>query len=268
MTVELYILAGQSNAGGNGELTELSSFTGTRVRSLDMPQHEALFSINYHNGPMQNNTSDRLHHGGFVPLVPGQSELNGRHPDLFGPEVSFLDRMSCLREAPLALMKYYVNGASLVRDFNPASGSAGGGAFQGLMKSLDAAGRWMRSHRKRFSWKGMLWFQGETDAEAEALALAYEVNLSALLQAVRRRVRNPGLPVVIFQTQNLRGAWTKTVRSAQARVARSNPMTDLIDTTPQRRHMRDHVHYRGAAHVAFGRKGAERMHALLEKRSR
>lgn len=263
MTRELYILTGQSNAGGNGSLAELPTFCGEHGQPLDAPQPDVLFSLNYHDGEHQNDSGDPLHHGAFGPLVPGQTELNGRHPELFGPEISLLDRLSVLRSAPLALVKYYVNGASLGGPFNANPTADDGGAFRGLINSLDAATAWLAANDCRFEWKGLLWFQGETDAGHQAMAADYQANLMTLIAAVRAHLDRPDLPVVIYQTQNLTGDWTTEVQRAQANVAAADPRIALVDTALQIPNMRDHVHYRAAAHIDFGREGATLIDRLL-----
>ncbi len=262
-THELYILTGQSNAGGNGLVSELSQFKGERGQTLDAPQNNVLFSVHYHDGNSQTNPADPLVNGAFEPLVPGQTELNGGHPDLFGLEVSFLDRMQALRPGPVALMKYFVNGASLDGPFNPDPQVEDGGACRGLLSSIDAAAAWLGAHDGPFAWKGMIWFQGETDAEHAAMAAAYQGNLARLIARVRDHTGECDLPVLIYETQNRTASWTPIVQAAQANVAASDPEITLVDTTPQIVNMRDHVHYNAPAHVAFGKEGATQMHELL-----
>lgn len=114
---------------------------------------------------------------------------------------------------------------------------------------------------------GLVFMQGESDADSEATADAYEANLTAFIAAVRAELNEPALPVVIGQVYTGEGAFKPErigkIHAAQARVAAAVPRVRLVPTDDLK--LKDHVHYDPASAAVLGERFAAALVELLEK---
>jgi hypothetical protein len=96
------------------------------------------------------------------------------------------------------------------------------------------------------------WMQGESDAEYESTADAYEANLISLIAAVRASFNNPNLPFIYGRIGDQSGLpYLSTVRAAQDAVAQLIPNVYEVDTDglPLRP---DNLHYTSDGEIELG----------------
>ncbi|MEM7247835.1 MAG: sialate O-acetylesterase [Acidobacteriota bacterium] len=110
--------------------------------------------------------------------------------------------------------------------------------------------------------RGLIWFQGESDAWDGRTREQYETDFERLLSQLRSDLDSPELPVVAAQlgTENSADALWLGVQEAQRRVVARDPFTALITTVDQTRH--DSVHFDNAGYKTIGSRFAQAMRAL------
>jgi len=175
-TIDLFIWAGQSNAQGwQGD----AEFYPSDPDSLD-----SQIRLNY---TFIGSTSSN----GWVQLQPQEGRFASGH---FGPEVTF-GRM--LKEAGYnpAIFKYTRGSTSIHSDWL-APGE--GGYYDAMVADLDTAITDLESQGLTVIIKGLIWIQGESDAETHALASAYESGLLSIISDLRNHVvGNSTLPIIL-----------------------------------------------------------------------
>jgi len=175
-TIDLFIWAGQSNAQGwQGD----AEFYPSDPDSLD-----SQIRLNY---TFIGSTSSN----GWVQMQPQEGRFASGH---FGPEVTF-GRM--LKEAGYnpAIFKYTRGSTSIHSDWL-APGE--GGYYDAMVADLDTAITDLESQGLTVIIKGLIWIQGESDAETHALASAYESGLLSIISDLRNHVvGNSTLPIIL-----------------------------------------------------------------------
>lgn len=155
----MYLVLGQSNAFGNGSIQELPASWWA---------------------PLPNTVA---FNGSQWPLL----EPGVLHPTLFGPELSFGARAGANRN--VGIIKVAVPGTNLANDWSPqVAGSL-------YFKALDAV-RTAKTTRP-IKVVGVLWMQGESDAQNEAMATNYGANLISFIQSLRRDLGDQSIPVAV-----------------------------------------------------------------------
>lgn len=258
---DLYIMSGQSNAGGNGDISQLTT-NGYNGSDLSQPQTDVLFQLNYHDSRTLPATTHVFQPLGS--LAPGQTSGNNMH----GPEISFADRMKNIKpDRGVAIVKYYVDGAGIFK-FDKATSkrtniSNENNAWDGLTNSIDYVLQQAESLNLKFNPAGFVWFQGESDSSGQA-AIDYETKLTTFLSDVRSYVNDADLPVVIIESQNLGATDTDKLNFATSveNVVAAQQHTRLVDTSHLTSRMNGNVHWYGAEHVIFGKQVADEMKLL------
>lgn len=220
-SVDVYILAGQSNMVGLGITSELPP-------EFQAPQNDVLFNV--------------LHvTNGWTTLRPGGGAE-------FGPEITF-GRHTADLQAPnsIALYKFAVGATSLAVDWDPDAGPLYPQLMQGLRDAVDA----LRQAGHQPQIKAMLWMQGESDALSADWAAAYETNFTNFISRVRSDVGVEALPFVFGQIYAPTLPFRNVVRAAQARVAAHVPGATMIltDDLPV---YNDRLHYNTAGLMGMG----------------
>lgn len=144
----VFLVLGQSNAFGNGVIRELPA-------NWWSPQ-----------------PNTQVFQGNQWPLL----EPGVLHPMLFGPELSFGARAGA--SGKVGIIKVTVPATSLANDWSPqVAGSL-------YFKTLDAVQTAKTTRPVKVV--GVLWMQGESDAQDAAMAGNYGANLTAFVQSMRR----------------------------------------------------------------------------------
>jgi len=203
MKAKLFLLGGQSNMLGSGEIKELAP-----------PYNTALAAIRIWNGEK-----------GWVCLGPGHDGRDG-----FGPDISFGHEISkIMPDDDVRLIKYAAGGTALYDDWSP---EMKGPQYTAFMATATAALDDLRNSNTEFDIVAMLWFQGESDA-LEGQADSYEANLVNFISHMRDQFESPRMPFIIARVLSFYGGETgqaKIVRDAQVRIGESDPYAAWFDT--------------------------------------
>jgi hypothetical protein len=190
---KVFLLAGQSNMAGEGNVADLTA-----------PYNTPLSEVKFWN-----NSQWVALRGGFG---------DGTSGTLFGPEIGFGHRLHELYpKDDIYLVKYGLTSTNLAVDWNPN----GAGIRYNIFKSTaDAALKNLANAGLSPTIAGMIWMQGENDALNSTYAAAYRNNLVNLISTVRSQFSTPDMPFVDGRVLACYGTQTDSdlVRNAQMTV--------------------------------------------------
>ena len=170
---DLYLLMGQSNMSGRGLLDELPS----RYRTMD-----AAISV-YGNDGVWRVASE--------PLDVATNQIDTVSADMaagVGPGLVFARTMSGSRPGRrIGLVPCAKGGSSITQWARSASRETLYGSCLARAREAQARGRIA----------GILWYQGESDADTQADADAWPGRFSNMMDTFRRDLGEPGLPLVV-----------------------------------------------------------------------
>ena len=228
--IDVYVLAGQSNAFGLARWSELPA--ADRVTAPG-----SLYYRPYDGG-------------GFGAVRP----IGGK----FGPEIGFTQAYYERSGRMPAIVKHAIGGTTLAEDWNAATGPLLGELVEAVETAMDA---WtLQGYHPHL--RGILWMQGEHDARDRVMAEAYEDNLRAFSRAARVALGRKELTFVAGRIAVPNHPYRDLVRDAQASVRG----VKMIDTDGI--HLRsDMVHYDSAGQLALGRLFAEQFFDKIPAKS-
>ena len=258
--VDVYLVAGQSNMTGQGVLANL--------QSGQVPDPRPWL---YHSANLKSSAEPFT----WAPLRPA-SETREK----FGPEVSFGNRMQeRTRYRPVALIKHAFTATNLASDWNPGKDGNDrahrGAQFQILVGTVDAGMKALREKGFDPTIRGMIWQQGESDADATEWAVGYAANLSHFIARVREQFQAPDMVFVygFVLPPPCHSLWRDTIRTAQGAIdqdsgspfAVKNAFAVYTDDLSHRANdpntldPSDHIHLGTAGIWELGRRMAETM---------
>jgi lysophospholipase L1-like esterase len=172
-TTKVFLLAGQSNMAGYMTGLPSAAYSGTQ------PVH----FWNYSNN-------------GWVDLRPGFGDTAND----IGPEVGFGYALnhSIFPNDDIYLIKWGVDSTSLAGQWNP---NGSGSAYNTFKSRVNAAMANLAGQSPVIA--GMIWMQGETDANNITYANAYSANLTNLIAKVRSDFSTPNMPFVVGRITDL-----------------------------------------------------------------
>lgn len=175
--IDLFILAGQSNAQGwMGDATHYPKDPGGVDKSIRfywvVPRHSSS--------------------GGEWTSLKAQG---GRFKDgHFGPEVTFTRSLKKAGYNP-ALFKYSLGSTSIASNWK---GPGDGKMYDRMTEEFNEAISLLHKQGHKVKVRGFVWIQGESDAKTPEMASAYEVRLKKLIDDLRQNVTtNPSLVVIL-----------------------------------------------------------------------
>lgn len=265
--IDVYLIDGQSNATGQGYLKNLPPGVAPDPRVL-------LF----HSGTPHLDSGATPY--AWIPLRQASES-----PDRFGPELGFGNRLQELEPTHrIALIKHAHSGTNLFAQWAPGTDAGDrahwGQQFAIFVETVDAGLVALRAQGHAPAVRGMIWQQGENDADKEgAHAAAYGKNLAAFIARVREQFHAPDLIFVygyMLPPPNDQPG-RDSVRAGERDVDQDSgsPLatrgafvvaTDDLDhraTDPGTRYPNDHLHFGTAGTFELGRRMAEKMHAVL-----
>jgi hypothetical protein len=162
----------------------------------------------------------------------------------FGPEISVgQDLVNAGLYSTVAGVKAVENGAFLAtqaeipaaadvnNNWNPSTAEQSGVYGSDYWAMLGDVAAAQQSYGQPTQVAAFFWMQGESDAEYESTADAYEANLISLIAAVRASFNNPNLPFIYGRIGDQSGMpYLSTVRAAQDAVAQLIPNVYEVDT--------------------------------------
>lgn len=242
-TLDVYVLAGQSNMDGWGYVTGLPP-------SLQVGQPDVRL---YWSG-----------NGAWTDLQPASYGIAYGY-DVFGPEVTFGRFLADLDPSqPVALIKHAVGGTALYDYWYPGTSrydTSQGAGYRDLLATIDAATAELDAEGQDWRFAGFLWMQGESDAfYTEEIAEAYEQNLESFVARVRADLDAPELPFVLGRIHCSTCVYPDIVREGQQAVADSDPLVYAFDTDDLPINA-DNIHYDAPGMRALGERFAQ---ALLD----
>lgn len=174
---DVYLLTGQSNMSGRGLIEELT----TEERVAD-PAIQ-LYGNDEKTRPALDPLDDAT---GQVDAVSSDVNIAAVGPGLF-----FARAMRALRDRPILLVPC-AKGGSSIGQWKP------GGGRDTLYGSCLARARAVGGKIK-----GVLWYQGETDAGREGSAQAWKASFETLVARFRQDLGDKRLPIVIVQLADM-----------------------------------------------------------------
>lgn len=201
----VFIVAGQSNARGNGKTSELS------LSRMSIPSN-----LQVYNGFFRLQSFGDLDH--------------------FGPELMFSRKIALTHpDQKIIIVKYAVPGTSLYAwspDWTPELASVTNNADKGplyhnLLTRIHAA-----TDGKDVEFGGMLWVQGERDSHSQIAADNYLINLQYLVYRLRTDIGKPDMPFLLAQINPRvnRFQYVNIVRNAQNIAPSAIPYCTVIST--------------------------------------
>ena len=264
-TYKLYFLGGQSNMVGYGFVEELPDELNSGIENVMIFAGQSAYDGDRTGGK-----------GVWAPLQPGHGKgftTDGRSiqlSDRFGPELSFGVVLSAnTPETGIALVKYALGGTGLAPgvghgSWHPTQKNGNGlNQFDHALKTLrnalsdrDIDGDGVRD---RLVPAGIVWMQGESDANRNLeTAEAYEENLTHLVRALRRTLKDDELPVVIGKITDSGMSddgsvmdYIANVQAAQASFVAADRCVELVAVTENLNYL-DRYHYDTDGFIQLG----------------
>ena len=184
-TVDIFILAGQSNANGRGVITDLTAEQKTQEGMFFYSWHRWLnnattISTQYYSGWQNQTVAGQTRSGNSSVNGGNYSETFG-NSDWFGPELGFAARAKAinLTENKLGILKYVVDGSALITDPNTTyqvsdwdtttNTDSDGDCWRGFQRALANAVTSLQNAGHTPNFRGMIWWQGENGTNATDL---------------------------------------------------------------------------------------------------
>ncbi|MDM8001762.1 MAG: sialate O-acetylesterase [Bacteroidota bacterium] len=275
----VYYLGGQSNMDGYGLVSELPAGLAGEMQGVMI----------YHGNTSADNTPVDGR-GMWSTLCPGHGVgfssdgTNNSYSDRFGVELTFAEKMKELfPDEKIAIIKYSRGGTSID---TAAAGGAGawlpgytGGNgvnqydhFLATVKGALAAGDIDGDGKKDVLIpSGIIWMQGESDANNEYATSIYKENLAMLIDSIRNVFSAPGMPVAIGRiseshndADSIVWTWGDAVRDAQAKYVAEDGKAALVTSTDNYSYS-DPWHYNSEGYIDLGRKFAEAIAAIRQR---
>jgi len=170
-TIDLFILAGQSNAHGAADVSDLTTAQATQ---------DGLFYTSWHDNTGNAETTQNYSNWA-TSLVAGSTRGDSNNlvnSPSFGPELGFVSRANAinLTTQPIGILKYAVGASQLnAGDANysdwdtTATGTREGDCYRGLLSALSDATTKLTNAGYSWNFKGMIWWQGESGASVSGL---------------------------------------------------------------------------------------------------
>lgn len=246
-TARLFILSGQSNAGGAGVGSELPA----ELKKLDP---EVLMC--------------GRHVRGLQPLQPYRRRGFGADNTAFGAELVFAKRMKeAYPDEIICVVKQTKGGCSIIAwdmdwrreawtaDLKLADNVQKGAQYPLLMEKIREAVAALKASQQvgHVEYGGFLWIQSERDDHHPRTAAMYEANLRKLIANVRADLDSPDLPF-LFADANVRRN-PKVMRDGMKRIAAETPRTAVVSI--QGLTKRDAVHYDTRGQITLGGRFAD-----------
>lgn len=266
-SIQVVLLAGQSNMAGAGDFDELEDSEIKRIEKIS-----ARVSLSFNGKPAK-------------PLSYYKNKPSEKYHFLkrFGPEIFIgLELAEANPNKHYLLIKRSQGGTALYGAWNPEWTEEKAKEVEKVHKQkiklysmhiADIKENLELLEKKGKSCKiiGMAWFQGENDAVKKVAADSYDENLTKLINAYRSEFNIPKMPFVIGQTNSRYGikGGAAIVRKAMEKVAKSVEHVDIIKTTTDTtwndfpKHS-DNVHYNAEGQKRFGIAFGKKLMNLIE----
>ena len=225
----VYLMAGQSNAGGWEDMTELQAeYIGanSNVKIWDGSNYSVMNSTSNNNQ---------------FPIAEQNTH--------FGTEFSFANKMADYLGSKVTLVKHAKNSTGLGVDGSEEDWNTTTNELYTDFKTTITDSLTIRKPQ------AFIWIQGEKDAKNLTKANNYEANLTNLINGIRTHLNNPTLKVcVVLLNSNIPvgvHVYKATVRAAQVSVAAT--LSNVVTVDPDAYELQpDLVHYTAQGYEDLG----------------
>lgn len=286
---EVYLIAGQSNAGGHGYVSRTHALFSPQgddglvelgQTSYLEPQADTLF-LHWRGG---NPTSARptlwdARTDGWIPLKAGYSLFSynpanpsalgdeiANHP--FGAEITFAERIREARPGRKIAIIKYTQGATTLgttaapgawdpsagRTYNLSTLANPGHCYRGFLDLVQQGLNTLAHQGHSTELRGLIWHQGESDSGLTTEV--YKDRLKTFITAVRTDLQAPQLPFVIGEL--IQTASYANTRTAQRLAATETPNSAFVSSVGLAGDSTT-IHFDTTAQLLFGRRYAEAM---------
>ncbi len=208
-SVKVFILAGQSNMQGQGDI-DPSGTAGTLSHFMSNDPNADEFAYIQDEGRWTERDDVWVRYKQEDGTVIADELMVGlgASANQIGPELAFGHLMAEDEESRILIIKTAWGGKSLAVDFRPpSSGGTTGLYYSQMLSDINEAIQNIAIDFPSFEGgtieiSGFCWFQGWNDGDEIADAQAYEQNLNNLITDVRNDLQSPELPFVVALTGN------------------------------------------------------------------
>lgn len=269
-TVKVFYLGGQSNMDGFGFNKDLPDNLKEEFNDVWI----------FHGNPAPDD-SEKGGQGLWKKLSPGHgigfksNDPKNRLSERFGVELSFARKMKSLYpDEKIAIIKYSLGGTSI--DTAATSAGTWDVDYEGT-NGINQYDHFLTTLKNAFDKQdidndgtedylvpaGIVWMQGESDAQKEDIAMRYYENLKKLMNLIRAALRSDDLPVVIGKIsdsgQSRDGkVWEygELVQYGQEKFVRTDEHAAIVRQTKHYKHS-DAAHYNSEAYIDLGERFAQ-----------
>ncbi|MGN6494355.1 MAG: sialate O-acetylesterase [Agriterribacter sp.] len=280
--VEVFILAGQSNAVGFNNAARYKD-------GIENFNQEFVDASTVLLWPGSNARKEYVNR--WTKMQTGVSDISEEtaYSYAFGPEVGFGKMMAdSMSDWHIAVLKYAVGGTGIARssDYNdyipslkgyndkglnwhyPEAGRVTGILYKNLLQNIQQA---MDSLRKTYPHcviRGFIWMQGEHEAGiSQTMANDYKDLLLHFFESIREQLNIPQLPIVIGEVNSNTWAFGDLARQRQREYCATDPHCKLVTTTDLTRNGNgDTAHFDVEGMLLLGQRFAEQMLVLLKNK--
>lgn len=202
-----------------------------------------------YNAPLPDVRFWNYSNNGWIDLQPGLGDTSND----IGPEIGFGHKLSSLfPDDDIYFIKHGALGTSLAVDWNP---NGTGPQYNTFKSRVNTALANLNGAGLSFEIAGMIWMQGESDANNAAYGAAYAANLANFIDTVRSDFAAPDMPFVVGRITDLTSygfpAVTE-VRTAQETVPGTVGNAMWIDTDDVAINPAQPGHYSASGQIALG----------------
>lgn len=190
---DVWLLAGQSNMEGVGDMTGAAK-PHPLIRAFSMAREWRRAEDPLH---ILSESPDVCHGGGRAASGEQVTAIRRSAKKGVGVGVFFAHEMLARSGVPQGLVATAHGGTSMAQWDPSLKGKGGDSLYGSMLLSLRATAQPIA---------GVLWYQGESDTYGAA-ADVYGEKMRAHVAAVRRDLRQPGLPWIMVQIATVHGGW-------------------------------------------------------------
>lgn len=281
--VHLVILAGQSGARGKAVNTDLTE--DQKMPNLDID----IIEDGYQMSILSNIPETISQNSYFKELKPGFGDSGAEH----GPEIGMGFQLETRyqkgnEDRKAGIIKFTACGSTFIDDWytessvldstvgaklnkkqirtNEKIGKEVGPLTNNLYQLIDKAIDDLDAEGYEAVIDGVVFSHGEQDAKYDANMEIYETCLTNFIKDIRGYVGNENLPVVIGEAKTNSAKYSNKLREIQARVAKNDKNTVLIDSRELNTNTFEPWHMGAQDNFEFGRRAVEEIIKLKDSR--
>ncbi len=242
---DVYLIAGQSNALGISPSQDLGELNGKIYQNIEI----------FLNTNIQNP---------FAQKWQNMTTCFGENDKKFGLEVGLSEVIEKIYSADnkAYIIKYASNGTALYDRWNKKSTAED---YNGLIDTIKLGVEKLKEEGYLCDIKGLIWFQGSSDAIYKNYAIYYEKNLTNFIENIRKDIKED-LPISIAQINqhNTHLPYRDIVIEAQKNVVNKSVNCAYLETV-EFNTLIDNYHYDADGMLEIGKRLAKNLLKLLNK---